>query len=538
MVFEPSNNNNYCYFTKRKGPRYSGFVLVSKFSYSKRYYHATAKREILPLIGVAILAIAGRYSYRAVMRMKEEWEEYEEDLKEYNARNSNAGGATSTKSYANNKSRGTNPLLPSLGISVGTSNARVSFLNIKNNNSPFIVENREGSRRTPSFVQLDYNDPIHTSNYSWGQMAKSKQYQQQNQVIISRPVLDFLSKNDNNLGKTEHESLLVAQHALKILVKELASSALQKKIGDLPTTKPNQKNQILFGELYYNVQPVITYPPAFDFNNKSSNSKSLFINGLEPFSQTSNHIKYVSEPLAAVVAADHFKLLPNSGNSDDVKEQPVLVLDIGGDGLNVSLIQNQQVLHHSYTPGIGVDTLITAIVNLCTRDFFTTKKQNVDGMALQLLNNAAEDALWELSSHPARQHRSIISIPYLSMDYQTKQPLHFSMGVTSHLVEEEATQIILTDMMREKNQNYITISDAISSILTDTLIKTMLTPFQLRGILLVGDGARSPIYQSSIKKGLARIAGENFVATKLIIPPNEQAEELTVLGAALIGESN
>jgi molecular chaperone DnaK (HSP70) len=310
------------------------------------------------------------------------------------------------------------------------------------------------------------------------------------------------------------------------MTREVALNALQKILGE-----SNAKDQqILFGETYYNVQPVVTYPPSFDFSN--SMAKSLLMDSIKSLAATNGTIQYISEPIAAIIAAKHFHLFPHNSNND----QPILVLDVGSDGLNISLVaaQQQKVLFHSFASDIGVDTLIRAIVDLCTRDFFTSYDA-VDEIALQLLYNAAEAALSELSSSNTRNTRAQISIPYISMDFQTRKPLHLNMGVTPHLVEQEATRIILKTNSTNTASSTTKISDVLYYILMNFLEKANMTPYELSGVLLCGDGARSTIYQSSVKAALAAIAGDYFVSTKLIIPPNEAAEELVVIGSALAG---
>lgn len=498
----------------------------------KCLYHATAKREIVPLIGVAVLAVVGRYSYRAVRRMQEEWEEYEEDLREYNVTNNNLSEDTSyTRGrYAPQPKEITE--LPILGISIGTAYTRLSYLNNTPTavgqaaKTPLVIENREGSRRTPSLVLFN-NDG--SDNYSWGQMAKSKRFQNRERIIS--PISEWKALTaDNNLNNNHNnvsKRVAQAQQSCLIMTREVALNALQKILGE-STTKAQQ---ILFGETYYNVHPVVTYPPSFDFSN--STAKSLFKDSIQSLAASNQTIQYISEPIAAITAAKHFRLLPKNTNND----QPILVLDVGSDGLNISLVaaQQQKVLYHSFASDIGVDTLIRAIVDLCIHDFFPSYDA-VDSMALQLLYNAAEDALSELSSsNNTRNLRAQISIPYISMDFQTRKPLHLSMGITSHLVEEEATRIILSANRYNNGSSTTTISDVLYSILLNFLEHAKITPFELDGVLLCGDGARSAIYQSCVKSALTAIAGDYFVSTKLIIPPNEEAEELVVIGSALAG---
>jgi hypothetical protein len=53
--------------------------------------------------------------------------------------------------------------------------------------------------------------------------------------------------------------------------------------------------------------------------------------------------------------------------------------------------------------------------------------------------------------------------------------------------------------------------------------------------LIVGGGTRSPIIQLAIKEGITQLVGEQYIVDKVVVPKDEQVEELAVLGAALLG---
>ena len=511
-----------------------------------RTFHATAKREIIPLIGLAVVAIVGRYSYRALRRMEEEWEDYEEALKEYNAQNpgnivrtGTGGASTAAKLIA----------LPILGISTGSANTRISYLPT-NATEPYIVENREGARRTPSFVLFENNSNVVPA--AIGKMAKSKRYERSTQPSLSQVISPTTSL-------LQGKNVAQAQRAYQVLVRDLGLNALEKVLG---ASTSSSSGAPLFGSAngLYPVQPVITYPPTF-----KDSTVDQFVDAMDALTDSSTGIQYVSEPVAATVAANHFKLFAKASSTGAPTDGPILVMDIGGEGLSTCLVspKNESILYHSQYPGMGVDTLVTAIVNVLVRDFYkissssTTNKDlkdivQGDGTALQRLYDAAEDTLWELSSSKPG-HRSQISIPYLSMDFQTRQPRHLNVGISSNLVEDELTHMLVNQLVKDKGNgedvssiqrraalsSFIaqpsSISDIVSSVVTKVLEETNETPFKLRGVLLCGDGGRSPIYQSSVKKGLARVAGEQYTSDRLVIPSVEQVEELVVLGAALMG---
>ena len=102
----------------------------SVLSINKREYHGTAKREILPLIlGIGVLAI-GRYSWRAVKRMEDEWEEYQWLLQEYETKNGPTNNSIS--------------IYPTIAIDLGTIHLKMAHANPKSE----IIANKGGGRFT------------------------------------------------------------------------------------------------------------------------------------------------------------------------------------------------------------------------------------------------------------------------------------------------------------------------------------------------------------------------------------------------------
>eukprot|EP00429_Kryptoperidinium_foliaceum_P011060 CAMPEP_0176003542 /NCGR_PEP_ID=MMETSP0120_2-20121206/1228_1 /TAXON_ID=160619 /ORGANISM="Kryptoperidinium foliaceum, Strain CCMP 1326" /LENGTH=123 /DNA_ID=CAMNT_0017336189 /DNA_START=180 /DNA_END=548 /DNA_ORIENTATION=- len=68
--------------------RLGGIVLPTSLSpatvqRSHRSFHATSRQDILPVIAVGALALIGRYSWKALNRMDEEWEDYQWALQQY-----------------------------------------------------------------------------------------------------------------------------------------------------------------------------------------------------------------------------------------------------------------------------------------------------------------------------------------------------------------------------------------------------------------------------------------------------------------------
>lgn len=109
---------------------------------SLRSYHATQKKEILPLIAGLGLIFIGRYSWKALKRMDAEWEDYQWMLQQYERRH----GVVSNEPTATNKyPDGT------VAIDIGT-----FYLKLAKDKALLVT--REGARFTFGGVVLDGDD--------------------------------------------------------------------------------------------------------------------------------------------------------------------------------------------------------------------------------------------------------------------------------------------------------------------------------------------------------------------------------------------
>jgi Hsp70 protein len=97
----------------------------------RRHYHATAKREILPVVAALGLLFIGRYSWKALRRMDEELEDYQWQLQQYEKahRNENSG---STDQFQDG----------TLAVDVGS-----MFVKLAHNGNGILIS-REGARTT------------------------------------------------------------------------------------------------------------------------------------------------------------------------------------------------------------------------------------------------------------------------------------------------------------------------------------------------------------------------------------------------------
>jgi len=441
---------------------------------SIRGFHHTHKKEILPVILGLSIAVVGRYSYRALLRMEEEWEMYEEEINKTHKKHGNL--SRMNKNDFNIKGY--------LGIDLGSTNLRIAYR--EETHQPKVVEDREGKRSTPAYCCDDGNNsPL------LGSLAKSKLYERKDEVFNPR--------------QTQNVT------ALRALLNQSITYAIQAKIGkDVP------KNGFLI-EKDFPVKAVLTYP--------NSELEATYKDLVYPAST----IHFVREAIAISHAANFFGLIDkNSG--------PILVLDVGGTCIQISLVDNNSViLHYTLLPDLGGELLQYALVTLLIRDFFKKSYDDFsDHLALQKLYDAAEGAILELTN----ASRSTITIPFLSVDNKM-QPRHLNQDISLSVLTQEVNSIMNSRIATayyssEHFSSHIHPTDLcsyLSSVLMKTFELSGLTPFQIGSVLAVGGGSKSPIYQLAIKKAVTGLAGDIFCQEKLVFP--KESEDLCVLGATL-----
>uniref|UniRef100_A0A7S3VG18 Uncharacterized protein n=1 Tax=Chaetoceros debilis TaxID=122233 RepID=A0A7S3VG18_9STRA len=185
-----------------------------------RTFHATPKKEILPLIAIGA-GVVGMYSFRALKRMDHEWEEYQEELAEYNLEHGASGtGSPSSQgnSLENNIFSG-----GKMAIDLGTLNIRVAHRSSSSDNEkPNVIVNREGSRSTPNHILFDTDGSFVT-----GTLASGKFYERSNS---NTPVV--------NVGQLARSTSRDNDGAVKdLMIEEVlsacAKNALDQAVGNI-----------------------------------------------------------------------------------------------------------------------------------------------------------------------------------------------------------------------------------------------------------------------------------------------------------------
>jgi len=235
---------------------------------------------------------------------------------------------------------------------------------------------------------------------------------------------------------------------------------------------------------------VITCPAYFNDNQRTATKDAGEIAGLKV-------LRIINEPTAACLAY---------GLEKSQKEQKIMVFDLGGGTLDVTIMEMAQgVFEVKSTSGDtqlgGTDmdnTLIEFIAEQFKRD--TGIDLRNDKMAVQRLREAAEKAKVELSSTLTTD----INLPFITAD--ASGPKHLTMSITRAKLEDLVNPII----------------ERCRHPMEQALADAKLTPQDIDRIIMVGGPTRMPIVQKFV---------EDYVGKK--IERGVDPMECVALGAAI-----
>ena len=267
------------------------------------------------------------------------------------------------------------------GFDLGTTNSTIAVLE---RGEPTVIANAEGSRTTPSVVAFAKNGEVLV-----GEVAKRQAVTNVNRTIrsVKREMgADWTVDIDDKKFTAQQISAFILQK-----LKRDAESYLGEKITDA----------------------VITVPAYFNDAQRQATKEAGQIAGL-------NVLRIINEPTSAALAY----------HLEKETEATILVFDLGGGSLSVSLIEvGEGVVEVKATSGdnnLGGDDWDQKIVDWMVKDFKNGYGIDLskDKMTLQRLREAAEKAKIELSESMESQ----INLPYIS--HSSDGPLHLDAKLT------------------------------------------------------------------------------------------------------------
>jgi molecular chaperone DnaK len=212
---------------------------------------------------------------------------------------------------------------------------------------------------------------------------------------------------------------------------------------------------------------VITCPAYFDDNQRTATKDAGEIAGLKV-------LRIINEPTADCLAY---------GLEKSQKEQKIMVFDLGGGTLDVTIMEMAQgVFHVQSTSGdtqLGGTDMDKVLLEYIAGQFKRETGISLmdDKMAVQRLREAAEKAKIELSSTVSTD----INLPFITAD--ATGPKHLTMSITRAKLEDLISPII----QRCRHPMEQAISDA------------KLTPKEIDRIIMVGGPTRMPIVQKFVE---------------------------------------
>ena len=237
---------------------------------------------------------------------------------------------------------------------------------------------------------------------------------------------------------------------------------------------------------------VITVPAYFNDNQRQATKDAGVIAGLDV-------VRIINEPTAAALAY---------GLDKSEKEQKILVFDLGGGTLDVTIMEFGggvfEVISTSGDTQLGGTDMDNTLVDYISKEFKADTGIEItkDKMAVQRIREAVEKAKIELSSVLETE----LNLPYLSAD-QTG-PKHLTMKLTRAKLEELVRPIV----------------DRCKKPMEQALGDAKLTASEIGKVILVGGPTRMPIVQKFV---------EDYVGPKIVRGVDPM--ECVAMGAAIQG---
>ncbi len=309
-----------------------------------------------------------------------------------------------------------------IGIDLGTTNSCVAIMD---GSQPRVIENAEGARTTPSIVGYTDDERL------VGQAAKRQAVTNPDNTVfavkrlIGRRVGDAAVEKDKNLVPYSIVDGGNGDAWVQIKGEKFSPS----QVSALILGKMKETAESYLGEEV--TQAVITVPAYFNDAQRQATKDAGKIAGLEV-------LRIINEPTAAALAY----------GLDKKEARTIAVYDLGGGTFDVTILEIDDGLFEvKSTNGdtfLGGEDFDMRIVKYLSDEF---KKENgvdlsQDKMALQRLKEAAEKAKIELSSATQTE----INQPFISMNPETRQPVHMVMKLTRAKLESLVGDLIKASM--------------------------------------------------------------------------------------------
>lgn len=467
---------------------------------SRRLYHATPKREILPLVAAGTLIFIGRYSWKALNRMDEEWEDYLWELKQFERSRLDAAAAATV----------------TVGVDLGTFYLKLSRMD---KNKPELIETAQGDRyRFNGILQND-----ETGDVVMGQSALEKFY--------------YEVANNNNSGAEESGSndgkVVLPYMELQQQTHDDATSLVQKvfvpAVGEaMERVLSDGNDKDAANEEEKHLRTVLTLPPVF----YNKHGDELF---RKNYHDDSHHTITVPEPVAAIWGAQALNLISTPTSKEENASSSTMVVDIGGLASTISLVRDDKVVASVSLDGIGGENLVQRLVDRIIGET-GDETMGKDPMSLTMIQSSARSSVLEL----VNKTQSNIHIPFLYMGRKPDDPhldTTISRTVLEQTVQDDWKKEIVPKLLEENALSTSLpppkdVTSLLMSAVTKVLEESDEIPTNIERILLVGGGSRHNMFEEAFKESITALMGPADFQTKAVIPQSSLRAELTALGAS------
>ncbi|MBI1971482.1 MAG: molecular chaperone DnaK [Candidatus Wildermuthbacteria bacterium] len=346
-----------------------------------------------------------------------------------------------------------------VGIDLGTT---LSEIAVMEGGTPKVLENREGSRTTPSVVALSKNGEILV-----GIQAKRQQITNPQNTVFQ--VKRLVGRRFSDVEVQRDKKLLPYE------MKEAADGGVEVKMGE-KWYKPPEISAMVLRKLKQDAEEklgekiteaIITVPAYFDDSQRKATKVAGEIAGFD--------VKRVlNEPTAAALAY----------GLDKKKNERIIVYDFGGGTFDISILEvSHDTIEVKATGGdthLGGEDFDQKIMDWLIDQF--KKDQGIDlskdPLALQRLKEGAEKAKMELSSSMETE----INLPFVTSDASGPKHLLYKL-----------TRAQLEGLVKE----YI---DRSIELVKQTLKEAHLNPKDINEVVLVGGQTRMPAMQDAVQE--------------------------------------
>lgn len=351
-----------------------------------------------------------------------------------------------------------------LGLDLGTGASCVSVIEA---GKPVVVVNEEGTRTTPSVVQIDGSDIKVGNGAKRSMVTKPK-----NTVSFIKRFMGAKYEDADVQKMLKMITYDVVNKNGKPYVSIDGKEYSPEEISSFIINKMKKVAEDYVGETI--TDAVITVPAWFGDAARTATKTAGELAGL-------NVLRVINEPTSAALAADLMS---------DKKDKTVAVVDVGCGTCDVSVLELSdgvaEVLASNGDVFLGGQNYDNAVVEWIVSEF---KKSDgidltTDSMAMARVIEAAEKAKIELSSSSAAE----ISLPYISINKETNMPVNLSLTLLRSKFES---------LVREFNDR--TVEKA-----KEAIKKAGKEYSDIDCILLVGGTTRIPSLQKALEDEFGR----------------------------------